>query len=193
MTWRVSQPFAHPAPQGFTLIEMLTTVAALVILLGLMVSLARDVRTRSANGLTGDILTKLDRLMAQYAQRTGRLPAVPTVVPAYGEPLEDAVRGVAAANNAAFIRALRSTLPLTREFGELQLDTYSDTALNDAWGDPVVFMPAGHPAVGMAPQNRAFFFSAGPDRRYLTRDDNLYSYEHESFDNEPEHPLSTTR
>jgi hypothetical protein len=34
-----------------------------------------------------------------------------------------------------------------------------------------------HPSVGMAPDNRFFLFSAGPDRRYLTRDDNLYSYD----------------
>jgi hypothetical protein len=41
-------------------------------------------------------------------------------------------------------------------------------------------MPAMHPAIGMAPENRYFLFSAGPDRRYLTRDDNLYSYDRSS-------------
>src|SRR4051812_2144841 len=80
---RVPLPAASPFPsRGFTLTEMLTTVAALIILLGLMVSLARDVRARSANGLTQDILGKLDRLMAQYIQRNGDLPAIPLV--AYG-------------------------------------------------------------------------------------------------------------
>src|SRR4051812_40017207 len=52
--------------RAFTLIEMLTTVAALVIVLGLMVSLARDVRHRSADHLTKDILRRLDGLVAQY-------------------------------------------------------------------------------------------------------------------------------
>jgi hypothetical protein len=42
---------------------------------------------------------------------------------------------------------------------------------------PIVFMPAMNPAIGMAPQNRRFFFSAGPDRNFLTQEDNLYSYE----------------
>jgi hypothetical protein len=32
------------------------------------------------------------------------------------------------------------------------------------------------PMIGMNPQGW-FFFSAGPDRQYLTRDDNLYSYD----------------
>jgi len=38
-------------------------------------------------------------------------------------------------------------------------------------------MPAMHRQIGMAPGNEWFFFSAGPDRQYLTRDDNQYSYE----------------
>src|SRR2546430_14598006 len=54
---------------AFTLIEMLTTVAALVIVLGLMVSLARDVRNRSAERLTKDLLRRLDTLVAQYKAR----------------------------------------------------------------------------------------------------------------------------
>ena len=29
----------------------------------------------------------------------------------------------------------------------------------------------------MALENKPFFFSAGPDQRYLTADNNLYSYE----------------
>src|SRR5438270_7231739 len=57
---------------GFTLIEMLTTVAVLVIVLGLMVSLARDVRTRSADRLTKDLLRRLDELVRQYQSRLPR-------------------------------------------------------------------------------------------------------------------------
>ena len=50
---------------------MLTTVAVLVIVLGLMVSLARDVRTRSAERLTKDLLHRLDLLVAQYCVTEG--------------------------------------------------------------------------------------------------------------------------
>ena len=47
----------------------------------------------------------------------------------------------------------------------------------DAWGSPVVFLPRQHPKIGMSAGDRPFFVSPGPDRRYLTREDNLYSYE----------------
>jgi hypothetical protein len=62
-------------------------------------------------------------------------------------------------------------------FGELPISIYDEATLRDVWGVPIVFMPGRHPQVGMAPQDAPFFVSAGPDRRFRTRDDNLYSYE----------------
>ena len=56
----------NPKPEArtaFTLLEMLTTVAVLVIVLGLMVSLARHVRERAAVALTKDLIRRLDALM----------------------------------------------------------------------------------------------------------------------------------
>src|SRR5436190_13889333 len=83
---------------GFTLIEMLTTVAFLVIVLGLMVSLARDVRNRSADSLTKQILHRLDVLVGQYrAKALAGLPRseqqkYPIVRPFIGpaDPLDEA-------------------------------------------------------------------------------------------------------
>ena len=49
--------------------------------------------------------------------------------------------------------------------------------LVDAWGTPIVFMPAGALNVGISQQNRSFFLSAGPDRKFASVVDNLYSYE----------------
>jgi type II secretory pathway pseudopilin PulG len=66
--------------RGFTLIEMLTVVAALIILLGLMVSLAWDVRRQSSERLTKDLLRKLDVLMAQYVARHKQLPQVTPLI-----------------------------------------------------------------------------------------------------------------
>ena len=40
-----------------------------------------------------------------------------------------------------------------------------------------MYMPHMHPLIGMPFGDVHFFFSAGPDRKFLTRDDNLYSYE----------------
>jgi hypothetical protein len=79
-------------------------------------------------------------------------------------------------------------------FGDLPISLYNGRILADAWGNPIVFMPDQHPAIGMAPMRSTglsgpttrpsaggeatfFLFSAGPDGRYLTREDNVYSYE----------------
>ena len=173
---------------AFSLVEMLTTVAVLVIVLGLMVSLARDVRNRSAERVTKDMLVKLDRMMAQYVDRNGQglPPVAPLIGPADsadgpdaaepgspGEgstdaPLEDAaLRDAALRNNTDLAQALRGQ----GDAKDLVPSFF------DAWGNPVVFMPRQHPAIGMAGGDRFFFVSPGPDGRFLPREDNLYSYE----------------
>ena len=48
---------------------MLTTVALLIIVLGLMVSLARYVRRRSAEDLTRRLLVNLNSAMLEYTRR----------------------------------------------------------------------------------------------------------------------------
>src|SRR6185295_14335976 len=61
-----------PSPRrAFTLVEMLTTVALLIIVLGLMVSLARYVRSRSAEDLTRRILLNLHTAMLDYTRQYG--------------------------------------------------------------------------------------------------------------------------
>src|SRR5947209_19922660 len=74
--------------RAYTLIEMLTTIAILVIGLGLMVSLARRVRAQSARALTESVLLKLDGLMAQYVGRHHQLPVVAAFVPEVKEDKE---------------------------------------------------------------------------------------------------------
>jgi len=161
---------------AFTLVEMLTTVAALVILLGLMVSLARDVRRRSATEMTNEILGRLDALMQQYLDKNDahRLPAITPIVDLNSRSAagEEIIRAEAVRNNQDLVNALR-----TVSISGLPLAEDGSGAILDAWGRPIVFMEKMHPAIGMAPQNRFFFFSAGPDRKYLTREDNLYSYD----------------
>lgn len=173
---------------GFTLIEMLTTVAALIIVMGLAVSLAREVRRRSADVVTRDLLGQLDRMMVAYHGRYGLPPPVPGLLeppatqPATAEAAADPVALARAArrNNQAVVAAMQQSAGLgfnDELFGKLPRTMYDDVSLRDAWGSPVVFMVTMHPAIGMADDNRPFFFSAGPDGNYLTRDDNLYSYE----------------
>jgi len=165
---------------GFTLLEMVTTVAALVILLGLMVSLARRVRNASAVDLTKDLLRRLDVLMSQYEQHYGRLPdVVPLIDPHVAvDPDESSIQTRALENNRQVLAALRLEAGTSADaFDRLPSSIYDESALRDAWGSPIVYMSGMHPMIGMAPQNRRFFFSAGPDHLFLTQDDNLYSYE----------------
>jgi len=205
---------AHPSRRrGFTLIEMLTVVAGLIIVLGLMVSLAWDVRRQSSERLTKTLLVKLDALMTQYVARHKQLPEVTPLVdvhsgrpatksapqsalfppteksrPADDElPDEETLLAAAELNNRDFVLALRSEAmaggtgpavgPAPDLFGPLAGSMYDEVTLRDAWGTPIVFMPAMHPAIGMALGNRPFFMSAGPDRMFRTLEDNLYSYE----------------
>ena len=238
---------------GFTLIETAAIAAALVIVLGLMVSLARYARARSAEALTRGLLAAVDRSLDRYVAQYGVPPplASPLAGPdgateaIAGDPseLDDApdlvgaertaggsdadevaVRAAAAENNRRFVRAMRGVFirsalaaetrrrsgddggatttrpastattasaattatPLPEPIGGggsavpfagLPTALYDERTLRDAWGSPIAYMPARDPRVGTAPGDRPFAFSAGPDRRYLTRGDNVYSYE----------------
>ena len=177
--------------RGYTLIETFVTIGLLIIVLGLMVSLARYVRNRSAKELTRAELRRLANLMDDYMQSNGgRPPQVPAVLAPGPGPYDEAeVQRNALLNNIAFVRLLRqqnqwSASPggnkLTNVIEGLPVGSFDEITLHDAWGGLIVFMPAQHPAIGMAPADKPFFCSPGPDRKFLTRDDNLYSYEEDS-------------
>lgn len=149
---------------GFTVLELLTTLAFLVVLMGLMVSLARYVRTNAAEQVTRRTLGELQTRLDQYYARFGVYPK--------GLDLPDEVNeksvGIWAVQTEPFWVAA-----LSQGLGEA-----SDTVpTRDAWGKTIGYLAHHHSLIGMAPQNRPFFFSAGPDGQYLTRQDNFYSYE----------------
>jgi hypothetical protein len=177
---------------AFTLIEMLTTVAALVIILGLMVSLARYERRRSAEIFTRDsVLRALDNLLASdIVQKSGSiqdgLASVPRLINSSNEPEEPVLQLNARRNNEEFVKVFKKEYGL-KAFPEIPLTLYNPhkNSLVDAWGTPIVYMPAGALNVGISPQNRSFFLSAGPDRRFSSVHDNLYSYERTGWDPKP--------
>lgn len=186
---------------------MLATVAALVIVLGLMVSLARYVRRQASEQFTKQLLAQLNVLMRHYSDRHHALPDVPAFVPGVkvqsaqqsepaatrpvlpllppgtdeNLPQELVLKHNAQLNNRGLMQALRvEARRFPAEFSALPPSFFAeDDTLSDAWGTPIVFMPGLHPAVGMAMQNRPFFLSAGPDRLFRTQEDNLFSYEEE--------------
>jgi len=155
---------------------MLTTVAMLIIMLGLMVSLARYVRRRSAEDLTRRILVNVHTAMLEYTADHG-VPAIESFIGS-GPADEAALLQAAQVNNRQVVQFFKSHKELSaKAFRELPLSIYDEATIRDAWGTPIVFMPSMHRQIGMAPGQEWFFFSAGPDRQYLTRDDNQYSYE----------------
>jgi len=165
--------------QGFTLVEMLATVAVLVILLGVMVDLARHVRSRSAGELTRRTLADLDEALAKYRLRfDDQWPQVTQIIPENQDwPGNEALMVRARANSEEYVRIFRLTGELSeRSLSGLPITIYDSTLLNDAWGTPIVLVK-GRREIGLAPGNRPFFLSAGIDRNYRTREDNLYSYE----------------
>ena len=177
---------------GFTLIELLIAACLLVIILGLAVSLSRHVRAQSARVLTSDLLARMERMLDAFLSEHS-MDALDGVVPLIGSEAghggslvvdEALLLRRAIRNNREWLRLLTESVPVEvasspEMLGQLSLSVYDPRypSLRDAWGTPIVFVRRTHPELGMAPRDAPFFLSAGPDRRFLTVADNLYSYE----------------
>ncbi len=182
------------ARTGLALSELLLVIVTLTVVLGLVVSLARRVRRESAHALASRVLAELDQTLAGYRQREARLPEIPSLLPADDEwapfaarPTEAALAARVLENNRRAVTSLRpgSVDDAGSPAAALGSLLYDGQTLRDPWGTPIAFMASGSPLIGTAPGDGPFFFSAGPDGRFLTRDDNLYSYETASTEAEP--------
>jgi hypothetical protein len=149
--------------------------AVLWIVLGLLISLSHHVRSRSAETDTAGVLWK--------AQRA--LPIATALPPAL--TLDDlAVNTQLADHNRTLVQALRATDPAPRAgqpdspdsfWSRLPRSMYDGELLRDAWGTPIVLARGDDQRLGLAPARRDYCLSAGPDRNFLTREDNLFSFE----------------
>ena len=160
---------------GYTLVELFLTVAVLMMVLGLVVNMANRLRGESLARQCRRQLQRLTRAVDQYtAAHGGRPPdATPLLNP-------DAVPAAAGAADPPEVRAraARNRDDVRRALGWAAPADPADDPLRDPWGTPIVLLPRQNPAIGMAPGDRFFFVSAGPDRAFLTRADNLYSYDY---------------
>lgn len=152
------RPPVQSVRTGFGLLELLTSLAFLVILLGVMVSLARYVRATSAERITQQVLRQLDLALAAYTANPIELPADVQMPRAHDGEAEWANF---AQRSGVVVQQLMNV----------------DEPVSDAWGRPIGYLPFERSEIGMAPHDRPFCVSPGPDGRYLTQDDNLYSYE----------------
>jgi hypothetical protein len=92
------------------------------------------------------------------------------------------------------VDATHSQSPPLEGYWVLEPDkTIQVTMILDAWGNPIIFVPSslgssppsatgilvtgGVRFAQVAPDNRSFFASAGPDGNFATGDDNIYSFE----------------
>lgn len=150
-----------PKASAFATLELATASAALVILLGLAVSLARFVRAE--NGFA--------TFRGQLAGLSERLHAkgIPDNVPLFAERLTAADE--ARHNDRVRDSAFRNMIAWTTAAGIPSADA------SDVWGLPVVLIDDVRPELGMAPHGRAFLMSPGPDGRYFTLIDNVYDYD----------------
>jgi hypothetical protein len=181
-------PCPHPfnlGRRGLGLIELLTIVAVLTIGLAFMVSMARHVRSTSANELTRkrmqaiaravheadgrgvDVTTRFPPDTARSDRRVGdREGVLQALAQLSSRNLASQLAGEPAAAGSAADLLARADIA-ARGIPEL----------NDAWGRPIALLPGQVADVGMAPDDGPFLVSAGPDGRFLTLADNLYSYD----------------
>jgi type II secretory pathway pseudopilin PulG len=175
----VTPPLPAPrAAAGYTLVELFLTVAVLMMLLGLVVNMGNRLRQESLDRQARHQLQRLTAAIDRYAaEHAGRLPDVtPLIDPAGLAPLADpTATGDPPALRAA---AARNRDDVRRALGWPPEPDAARDPLTDPWSTPIVLMPKQSPAIGMAPGDRFFFVSAGPDRQFLTRADNLYSYDY---------------
>lgn len=172
---------------GYTLVELFVTVAVLMMVLGLAVNLATRQRDDLLKRRVRGQMRELAAAVAAYAAAHGGQPpdVAPLVDPAVAAPDEPALAAAAARNRDDVRRALGLPPP----------PSPAADPLTDPWGQPIVLMPRQSPLIGMAAGDRFFLVSGGPDRRYLTRADNLYSYDDPGTDpaDRPADPPAATR
>lgn len=147
--------------RAFTMLELVTACAGLVVILGLTVSLARYVRSNASLSAAREQLADLDRHLA--------LKGMPQDLPMFAEgmtlqdeqEMPETIRVMARQNADRW--ATHFGLPASACF--------------DPWGMPIVLIRKAHPNLGMAPRLRPFLMTAGPDNKYFTLADDIYSYE----------------
>ena len=207
---------SYPAPEtsrlccrtrtaGFVLVEILLIAAVLWIAIGLLISLSRHVRSRSAESDTARMLWKahlaLSRAQSAQASTDGATGIVSSstvaeasAVGGLPKPLgldelaiasPKTVRQTLDGHNRVLVHALLQSMPDDEAndprsqvaWARLSRSMFDGQTLRDAWGTPVVLARGDDQRLGLAPGRRDYCLSAGPDRNFLTRDDNLYSFE----------------
>jgi type II secretory pathway pseudopilin PulG len=141
-------------------VELVATLLALVIFATLAIELAASVRRRSGEQATAAQIARVQAAAAAYRQQHGTWPNVLLMLSATER------------DAASPVLAARAELAAEQLADALKIDPP-----RDVWGSPIVLVTLPHRALGLSPGGDPFLMSAGPDGNYLTRGDNVYSYE----------------
>ncbi|MEM7806712.1 MAG: type II secretion system protein [Planctomycetota bacterium] len=179
----MSTSSSRSSRRGLSTGDVLVVVAIIGLLLGLATSLARQVREQGRLNLVLNVFRDLEAARNAYATQHGNSPSIPALLPTGTEQLtEEALTPElllkrAQLNNVAMHEALASRLEHAGALRLLPPVRHDGERLLDPWGMPIVYDAGGTGLLGTARGDRPFFLSAGPDRDYRTRGDNVYSYE----------------
>ncbi len=197
-----NEPFSSLPPRpagackrGAGLLSLIVLLVAAVVGLMVAVSLARHVRATSSQELTRarilaaahlveDRLSASPDLVSQLqlgrsgaggkpppagrVQRKGTADAASQP----GESLDELQLRTTAMNNARQLSSARPT-----PAGSAEVVNTDPAGWRDAWGTPLLVLAGQASQIGVSPEDTPFVVSAGPDRRFLTKLDNLYSYD----------------
>lgn len=167
--------------RGLGLIELLTLVSILMVALALMVGTARHVRSASSTELTRKrMLALADAAGAAIAR--GIDPTLPVSAPVAGGGQEERFQRFALQSSVRLDAAIATRREAKADSARPIANAIAAAAagrpeLDDAWGRPIALIPRQEPQLGMAPDDGPFLVSAGPDGRFLTLSDNIYSYD----------------
>jgi hypothetical protein len=148
---------------GITRLSFVVLVAALSLTLAFVVALARHVRTTSADELTRERIIACAEQVRDWLSTAGTLDLERPVLSGSGD-------------EEAYLRqfAMNQGRAAARSSGRVTADL---TGWRDAWGTPLLLLAGQHSQLGIAPGDAPFLLSAGPDRTFLSKSDNLYSYD----------------
>ena len=130
------------SPRGFTLIEILVSIAIIIIIAGILFSVGISIRRSSLERQNKAILTTLDGVLAGFLKSNREPPAV------------------AQPDVSSWVSTLKADPDSAKILAGLT--TFNGTAVLDAYGNPIEFLHS-HPPTDPKPQPNAFFKSWGPD------------------------------
>jgi prepilin-type N-terminal cleavage/methylation domain-containing protein len=204
--FKADDTFARPPVRrcrrrAFTLVEIMVAVAIIIVLATLVIYGYGKMQASNRGRLTSQMLANCQGILREYDRATGMKGLSKAPIPAPGIVNEGATdRNGQAIKDTRSIMELACGIPVNqRALDQIPAASVWRSRIKvggefkeegpivlDAWNNPIIYVPAGglqNVRVGtatktiQAPDERAYFASAGADGSFLTGDDNVYSFQ----------------